>query len=266
MADSLSPVPLLTRGEPGRVHALDGLRGILACIVVAVHVLTIVRPGPWLMLSQIPVALFFVLSGLVLTRAWDGRYGAFLARRFVRLWPVFALSLAAGYALAGTAPVWAEFVWIPWPRYDGDTINGPVWSLFIEAWFAPLMPLIVWGSAGRWRMLGSVAGFLLIGLKVPQLLFGCLFVLGGYLSSGTYRNAWLESRPVQWLGKVSYSLYLTHWLVLKAAAGLVGRWGAVAALPAVFLVAWAVWRVVEQPSIAWSRAVGRALSPSRRTA
>ena len=79
---------------------MDGLRGLLAMVVLRWHLTE--RMGLlWLgVASQAAVCSFFVLSGYVLPRSWDGKFGLFLASRFLRLWPVYALSLAAGYAIA----------------------------------------------------------------------------------------------------------------------------------------------------------------------
>jgi peptidoglycan/LPS O-acetylase OafA/YrhL len=236
---------------------LDGLRGVLAVIVMAVHVAARLYPGPVLILSQIPVAIFFVLSGLVLTRAWDGRFGVFLGRRALRLWPVYALALAAGYLVAWRPPHWGEFFWIPWPNYDGDLIDGPVWSLFVEAWAAFFMPLIALaGRGGRLRALALGLVFVLAGRLFPPLLFGALFVLGAWLSRGTYRNAKLERPLPQWLGRISYSLYLTHWIVIAGFVRLFGPPGALLAILPALAIGHAVWWAVERPSITLSRRVG----------
>jgi peptidoglycan/LPS O-acetylase OafA/YrhL len=249
-----------------RIHALDGLRGVLALSVVATHFVTIIHPSGWLILSQLPVAAFFVLSGMVLTRAYDGRYRAFLAARFMRLWPVYGLSLAAGYLISGRHPVWLEFLWIPWPGYDGDVVNGPIWSLIIEAWSAPLLPFIAWSGSGplsRWLLANAVFAF--AGAVFSPLLFGLLFTAGARLSSLDVKSRALERPAMLWLGKVSYSLYLTHWLVFRALTTALGPAGAYAGLVLVLPVAWIVWRCVERPSIALSRRVYQAgrLRPDR---
>ncbi len=59
-----------------RLPALDGLRGCLALLVVVYHATDPCPITHQLMLaSRAAVAAFFVLSGWVLVRGWDERYG-----------------------------------------------------------------------------------------------------------------------------------------------------------------------------------------------
>jgi peptidoglycan/LPS O-acetylase OafA/YrhL len=244
---------------PSRIRALDGLRGLLALVVLAWHVATpfgAFRGDAWLLMAaNVAVALFFVMSGLVLTRAWDGHYAVFLIRRFFRLWPVYAFCLALGYAVAGVHPLWSEFFWYPFmgPN-DRPAIDPPVWSLFLEAWAMIFMPLIVWaGTGGLRRAMLCIVALAAVGLLEPKLGVLGLFVAGAYLSAGVYRNRFLESALPQWLGKVSYSLYLVHFPLLAMAVRIWGPWGGFAALPAVFAASWLLWRTLEHPSIRFSR-------------
>jgi peptidoglycan/LPS O-acetylase OafA/YrhL len=216
--------------------------------------------------ANIAVAVFFIISGLVLTRGWDGNYPLFLARRFVRLWPVFAICLAASSVLAWRRPAALEFIWLPLPHYDVNKLCPPMWSLFIEAWTAVVMPAIVWSArGGLLRTLASMG--LCVGVAVswwPESLelraFVCYivcFVAGAGLSRVSLRSGLLERPELQWLGRISYSLYLTHWLVLRAATEAFGLTGTLLGLPACFLVAQVMWRYVEYPSVRMSRRLSR---------
>jgi peptidoglycan/LPS O-acetylase OafA/YrhL len=211
-----------------------------------------------LMPANIAVGLFFVLSSYVLTRSWEGRFGVFLARRLLRLWPVYALCLASGYIIAGVQPVWSEFLWYPLigPN-DEPAINPPVWSLFLEVWAMPFMPLIVWSSTDKIRGIMCVAAAMLVGLIVPQVSILCLFVIGASFSHISFHNRLLEAAIPQWLGRISYSLYLSHALVLKLFVGALGAWGGVLAIPAALCIGWLIWWIVERPSIKLSRKIGR---------
>jgi peptidoglycan/LPS O-acetylase OafA/YrhL len=241
-----------------RITAIDGLRGVLAVVVLAWHVCAPFGIHWMLIPANIAVGLFFVLSSYVLTRSWEGRFVAFLARRLVRLWPVYALCLAAGYIIAGVRPVWSEFLWYPLigPN-DQPAIDPPVWSLFLEVWAMPFMPLIVWSSSDKIRGIMCGAAAILVGLVVPQVSVLCLFVIGASFSHVSFRNRLFEAAIPQWLGRISYSLYLSHFLVLKLCVRAFGPWGGVLAIPAAFCIGWLIWRGVERPSIKLSRRIGQ---------
>jgi peptidoglycan/LPS O-acetylase OafA/YrhL len=260
------PVEVGQLAKGSRVAAVDGLRGSLALAVVAWHACGPLGAGWLLIAANGAVGVFFVLSGYVLTRGWDGRFGAFLIRRFARLWPVYALCLGAGYLIAGVHPLWSEFFWYPLMDPDAKPlIDPPVWSLCLEAWMMPFMPLIVWaGSGALTRAALCMAILIVAGMAAPFMFVGVLFVAGAFLARTHYRCRVLELAVPQWLGRISYSLYLTHWLVIAVAMRAWGPWGGVAALPAVFIVAWLVWWGVERPSIWASRRIGGAATTVAR--
>ncbi|MDB5605980.1 MAG: acyltransferase 3 [Bradyrhizobium sp.] len=266
------PAEIEQIAKPSRVAAIDGLRGLLAVLVLAWHVCTPFGVTWMLTIANLAVAMFFVLSGYVLTRGWDGRLGVFLIRRFLRLWPVYALCLGAGYMIAGVHPVWTEFLWYPIiGANDRPAIDPPVWSLFLEAYAMPFMPLIVWAGASTLsRAALCMIAAMLAGLVISQASILGLFVAGAFLARFDFGNRVLESTIPQWLGRISYSLYLTHFLVLELWTRAFGPWGSIVALPAVFAVAWLVWWGVERPSIWASRRVSQAfggtnaLQPSLR--
>ncbi len=87
------------------------------------------------------------------------------------------------------------------------------------------------------------------------LSYAVCFVAGAGLSRTQLRSGLLEAPAAQWLGRVSYSLYLSHWLVLHALTRALGWPGAVAGAALSFPVAWCVWRWLEWPSIRASRAI-----------
>jgi peptidoglycan/LPS O-acetylase OafA/YrhL len=235
-----------------RLRALDGLRGAL-CLVVLVHHLSpaIVPGGFGRALSQFAVMGFFALSGCVLTGTYDGNYLVFLARRALRLLPVLALCWVVGCLQGGR---------LAWPT----DVDPPIWSLTIEGIAMVAFPLIVWGGSGSLRrMLLSCAICMAMGLLNWRLALGTFFLAGAYVSRGGVPALTIFTAPwLLWVGDISYSLYLTQWLVLRAAIQHFGNVGALFAVPAVFFVAWAVWRTVELPSIVASRSAGRSLRRS----
>jgi len=208
------------------------------------------------------VLAFFAMSGLVLTRGWDGRFGTFLARRVIRLWPVYAMCMIIGAAILWTVPTPSVFAW--YLGYNINTIHDalrpdpPAWSLCIEAWMMPVMPVVAWFGRGSplrgVLIIPAIAGFAITDWHFSWA--GC-FMVGAWLSPFSPRVAVLEARLPQWLGKVSYSLYMSHWPTLCGFMALFGPWGLLPGLVAVPCVAWVVWRWVERPSIELSRRVGR---------
>lgn len=99
IADKLSN----TQRNKARIAYLDGLRGVAAMVVVVFHIILAFSPNRyigWYFDGQIMVAVFFVMSGYVLSAAYenasDSSY-ALVVRRFVRLYipAIIAFILAA---------------------------------------------------------------------------------------------------------------------------------------------------------------------------
>jgi peptidoglycan/LPS O-acetylase OafA/YrhL len=250
--------------KTSRIPALDGLRGVLAVIVLLHHVALCCGSTVFGRLAELAVWGFFVLSGYVLSRAYDGQYLIFLTRRVVRLWPVHAVCLAAGAVVQhrGFSP--SVLVWYPGPHvYAGMPsllCNPPAWSLCVEAQTMLLMPLIAWfrhGSLYR-LLLIPVIGALTWqgGGTLSYLVF---FLIGAAASRIDVRFAAMESAFPQWLGRISYSLYLVQMPTLFALLVAFGRAGVVAGVPLVFAISAMLCNRVEQPSIEWSRIVARAM-------
>ena len=249
---------------PSRLLAIDGLRGLLALVVVLWHATEPLNCNALLIPANLAVCGFFVLSGYVLTRGWDGSPLAFLLRRFVRLWPAYAVCLTLAFAVAGAWPQWSLYAW--WPVVS-PAVDPPIWSLCVEAFAMPFMPLFV--AAGRGRPVVAAAAVALGAMALGahwRVGYATFFVLGAFLSRWEFRNRWLESPVPQALGQISYSLYLSHWIVMSAARSVWGPWGALLSVPLAFPLAWALWRVVEAPSIEASRAIGRRLRAAKAAA
>ncbi|MBR4994492.1 MAG: acyltransferase [Alistipes sp.] len=147
---------------------LDGLRGVAAVIVVLYHIfegyayaggglITTVNHG------HLSVDFFFILSGFVISYAYDDRWktmtlGNFFKRRLIRLHPMVIMGVLIGVAtfLIGGRQQWNGTVMpfgsimiamlltmlmipaTPGTHYElrgnGEMfpINGPMWSLFFE--------------------------------------------------------------------------------------------------------------------------------------
>ena len=132
----------VTAREPGRVGALDALRGVAAFLVLTFHCWkTGLFPDPasawgWRLLTWTPlnllvtgrpwVILFFVLSGFVLARSLERAaafdYRGFVLRRLCRVYLPFVASILLSlilYALVRPRPIPALTAWfntLAWSR------------------------------------------------------------------------------------------------------------------------------------------------------
>ncbi len=243
-----------------RVASVDGLRGLLATLVMLAHYPYSPLFDALYIPSRLAVLAFFVMSGYVLTRAWDGRFDAFLIGRFLRLWPLFAACLLVGGLLRHELPQWTYFFWYPFvddrSRFEFDP---PMWSLFVEAWAMLAMPAIVWGGRSPLRVALAGAAVLVAAWCERSFTYGIFFLLGSFLSTRTFDVPLLNTKLPQWLGKVSYSLYLTHCIVMGVCDY---QWPALAPyiqIPLSLLVAYLACVLIELPSIALARAAKRAV-------
>lgn len=130
---------------------LDGLRGIAAVAVVAMH-----TSDQYGLVYAIPhgymaVPFFFMLSGIVIAHAYENgvmRISSplvFLAIRIERLYPLLLIGLVLSLCIrvgfgdgAITQQTWAMLLasicLIPWPSSSVFPLLAPQWSLAIEIW------------------------------------------------------------------------------------------------------------------------------------
>lgn len=178
----MTPVP-----APGRdrLPSLTGLRFWAALLVVLYHLSRQVGTVPGLSeavwYGRSGVTFFFVLSGVVLAWTYDGvrvPVRIFLWRRFARVWPLLAFSVAASvtvYVLmdravslrAVAANLLLVHAWFPEPViFKGG--NPAAWSLSDEAWFYLVFPALLALLAGRgararaWTAAGVVCATLVL--------------------------------------------------------------------------------------------------------
>lgn len=123
--------------------------------------------------------------------------------------------------------------------------------------------------AGCYLAVANPRGWRLAGWSIPALLvlmllpvFGeenPVFAWGGFVALtlgvaaiqyAVTRPAWLESRALMWLGKISYGLYLWHYVFLRIDIPV---W---AALPLSVATAAASWYLLEKPLQRWSGRFG----------
>jgi peptidoglycan/LPS O-acetylase OafA/YrhL len=154
------------------IPALDGIRA-LAILLVIPHNISLLKPpyaalmAPFSVLANvgwIGVQLFFVLSGFLITgnlldtRGSDNYYRAFIARRALRIMPLYfgVLLVAMVIVPAVTTPppdlrdtlsnqVWLWTFLSNWTAPYGGTVSGfsHFWSLAVEEQFYLLWPFVI---------------------------------------------------------------------------------------------------------------------------
>ena len=194
-------------GDITRAHyvQLDGLRG-LAILLVMIYHFCLPHPafhgrdsGILLQFGQagwMGVDLFFVLSGFLITgiltetREQKHYFRNFLGRRFLRIWPLYYLSLVVLLVLVPmvlpTVPpelksmqdkqVWFWLYAANWLfAAEGgfsQTSGGYFWSLAVEEQFYLVWPFVVYALSSRMLLrvsLGLLAGSLLLRVALVHL-------------------------------------------------------------------------------------------------
>lgn len=106
-----------------RYGGLEGLRAWLAWTVVFSHISALTglgRTAPWLAqplarVADLAVMVFIAISGFVITHLIQSKpepYRAYIARRFMRIYPVYLVALIAG--IGGTYLAFDAFGALPW--------------------------------------------------------------------------------------------------------------------------------------------------------
>lgn len=190
-----------------QLKSLTGLRFLAALAVFVAHI-----PGQWpeydfgkAPIGAAGVSFFFVLSGFILAYVYVPRLEAstsnkfplkeFYLRRVARIWPLHLVTLLiALFAVLG----WSAFLrqdevllksvtnvfllqaWVPSHKW-GYFLNGPAWSLSVEAFFYVVFP---------WFLIGRSKRFV---FKYLGVLFFTLVVV---FLIGVYGPAW-QSKGIQ---------------------------------------------------------------------
>lgn len=308
----------MTRAAP-RIGTIEASRAIAATLVVGFHIykgyFQSARYWPGdvfggvFAMGHAGVELFFVISGLIMVKLhWGdmgrpGMTGAFCAKRFARIYPLYWLCLAAtsaamlivpGQANGRGATMGAQLG--SWFLVGGDPAQSVMlvaWTLFHEMLFYALVGVVIWrprigvpvmlmwiGGSALLGAAGIDAGY---GLAFINILFGLGIVTGlalrrrslpvpavlaaagvlVLLATGADDIVWNGwSRPAQivgygagsalalagfiemerrgWfacpralmlVGAASYSIYLTHILVLALVTRLMAIFGLTAVVP-----------------------------------
>ena len=214
-----------------RFLTLDGVRGVAALSIVFLHSPRYFTEFGWSGLAM-AVDLFFVLSGFVMSSAYDSRFAAglgwweFAKRRFIRFYPLYLLGTLLGIveAIATIYHPYGPIAWT-WTKFWGALpfavvmvpavgqsqlypFNGVMWTIFFE-----FVVNLVW--AAFWRPLQSTRLLLWV-----IILSG----VGLALSVWWWQTMWLGGSWNNMAGgifRVSYSFFLGVLLYrLRASRGL----------------------------------------------
>ncbi len=250
------------------------------------------KPIDW-QLSLAEVARQIMMQLDVLFNVSDGQY-LIDGVRFVRTnSPTWSMSWELWFSLA--LPLAVYVIWRTKRTWLGLSACACLTLLANATGYFPLRMCVMF-VAGTY-MAKEVAKLTSTRIPAPALaaaLIGCIAIVelnGACMSSGTeplplfllmtlsdaacvglvalamaggFASRFLSTRPVRFLGKLSYSLYLTHVLVVGSVGPLLPRFGVehpvlifciIVVLS--FGVAWLFWYAVERPSMLWSRKVGR---------
>ncbi|AMM19051.1 hypothetical protein AX769_01480 [Frondihabitans sp. PAMC 28766] len=140
-------------------------------------------------------------------------------------------------------------------RINGSARHRVTWSV--------LTVVAVLLLTARWTIGPRLPAHLLGATQFPVLIGAALFVFIA-LGSAVAKHL-LTLRAVQWLGMISFSLYLTHEPIVIAVAQLLPRSAEGAAVfiatPVSLAFGWLFYRIVEKPAHRLSQVVKRKLTP-----
>jgi peptidoglycan/LPS O-acetylase OafA/YrhL len=168
----------------------DGLRGVGFLLVVTAHV-----PAVWqfsYLQGWTAVWVFFAISGYLVTmllireerKTGAVAYGPFLIRRFFRIVPSYAATLALYWIVLASLPPLAgdyEIFRQELPYHltlTSEYIHSPVFSIFIHAWavgvetkFYVIFPAVTFLLIRNdgWRFAGTLATAVLLTATAPRL-------------------------------------------------------------------------------------------------
>ncbi len=281
--------PGLLKTKP-HFEILDGLRGLAAVVVVVFHFMEIViadYSNNFIAHGYLAVDFFFVLSGFVITYAYDNRIAGmglitFIKLRLIRLQPLVIIGSVLGlltflfdpftnlYAVYGFKQTVLIFITsvllIPYPVvaerfFNLFNLNAPSWSLFWE-YVANLFY-----AALLFRATKKVLAFLVVLAAVG------IFYVGWH--SGSLVGGWSGPTFFDGLARISFSflmgmlLFRSNW-VIKNKLGLPGI---SALLLLAFLMPYnAHWNWITEPLIVVfylplivSLGAGASLAPTHNT-
>lgn len=245
-------------GDRQTFETLNGMRGIAALAVAAMHIQWFLGPLHPTIVSVV-VDFFFVLSGFVIAYSYEtdlknghSRRG-FLLARLIRLYPLFLLGLLLGAISKAIfeypdnpAVYWGNVGFnllmlpypLPFPQMYDDLypLNYPAWSIFYEGIAYVLFALLSRRLTDRW-----LACVVLVGLAA--LIY--TGIVEGTLDRGTWRPSIIGG-----LARVTFSFFLgvaLHRLWLRRPT----RWTLHPGVMFLLLVLPLLWRPDAEAALGW---------------
>jgi peptidoglycan/LPS O-acetylase OafA/YrhL len=199
-----------------RILIFDPLRAVLSWWVVAIHIAWLCGANV-IGLGEIPVGGFIFISGLVITlllSRGQETYGLFIARRALRLWPVFICCL--GLTLLLRAICWPDlpqthalaqtehqfFMWhlgahlsllhgvVPdiFLPHAAQSLLPPAWSVSLEWQLYLIAPPLVWlvTRHRRWAYVLFGCSFIVFWSPLAWRLFKYWDEMGGFAPQKFY--------------------------------------------------------------------------------
>ncbi|MCP5559328.1 MAG: acyltransferase [Verrucomicrobiaceae bacterium] len=256
MADSRQPV---SSESISHLWQVDALRAAAISMVLVYHCFRVPRTG-YVSEAIVRVTgslwcgvdLFFALSGFLITtiliRTHDqhGRYKNFIARRSLRIFPLFYAWLAIFYICApwigvndmhgmGLAAPWAWTYTFNWfiakiGGYPADPVIDHIWSLAVEEQFYLVWPVLVFLCKPRW--IGWLAGGGVLtawGIKLAMWAGGSPWEVI-HTQTYTRMDGLLAGGLVAWLRIYHWESWVVRnallWALVLSASGLLalGAW------------------------------------------
>lgn len=225
----------------------------------------------------VAVCAFFFLSGYLmpatLEKNYQGRAAPYLANRFLRIFPMYWIALAAALLILPQLPAWKDAydfglqpivqnaLLLGLNQWPNDTLYiGPAWTLDIELQYYLLVPILLMIPARlRLVVMGLVAAaglWLFLNPTGQRHIDRSFLPWSGFFFLGTALYMWAPaarffrsgSRLDRELGDLSYPLFIIHPLVIQAAGLSLGFWSLMAVNIALsVVVAYLMHRVFSPP-------------------
>ena len=251
----------------------------------------------WSLATEVAFYALLPMIGWWATRRRRGDTAGSFQRQYQVLGALFAIGIAAAILRAVRGPAGPTFIGFWVPAYLDWFVAGMILAVVFEAnragctsWITRAVnrlagdPVVPIGAAVALLVIAmtplagpyTLAPSGVLGMLARHWLYLAaaflLLVPGIFSLSGTPWRRWLESRPMAFLGEISYGIFLWHLLVLELVALALDVWLGPRLVAYPFLLMWPAviagsivlgwlsWIVVERPAISWSH---RATRPAK---